>query len=504
MKHLLLLIIGLLGGVSVAGAVDAQTDDSAEKPLLPEVEMLVAKVRVSDPDDNPVEGAIVSVGGMRTKAEPGSHWSWRPKEFGEHPKKETDADGMVEMPYPKYVTEKLETGQMTWLVKHPDFINFNKDFSVDADPAEIKMKRGFKIAASAVDGETGERLTKDLYAVAGGYGNSWKLKTNGMLVSSTMPKKQRLLRVVELVEGRPARFSERVAIKPGDKSRVLLKDIALSRGTRVVGKLDESVTRPVKNGYVVAQMSRKPTDDSSWDTRWTWGEKVKIEEDGTFVFESLPSDEVLQMIPVCDGWSPKAPKANEIAPFFPDDTGNVAGWAAVPSLIKVEGEEVAATLKMVKAKGIRVVVVGPDGQPVVGADIYSCPNQKWFDGGSQIYGQGFSTRESLVESRKGDFQFKPIFRYSAVTDENGVAEMANLPDAGRSRSLNIVHDDFELAIVGRSREFNFEFDEADVTELTVKMQKKGTEVMDGSQVREQQNARNNAENIGRWLKRLFE
>lgn len=173
-------------------------------------------------------------------------------------------------------------------------------------------------------------------------------------------------------------------------------------------------------------------------------------------------------------------------------------------MIKVEGEEVEATLKMVKAKRIRVVVVGPDDQPVVGADIYSCPNQKWFDGGSQIYGQGFSTKEFLTKSREGNFQFKPSFRYSAVTDENGVAEMANLPDTARSRSLNIVHDDFELAIVGRSREFNFEFDNADVTELKVKMQKKGTEVMDGSQMREQQTARNVAENIGRRLKRLFD
>lgn len=508
MRCLTLITAGLIGMFWLSGFLNAQTDDGEKKTPKPKVEMLTAKVQVVDPDGNPIEGATVEPSGLRTKAEPGSHWSWLPERFGELPKKETDSSGNVEMPYPKYVMEKMETGQVTWMANHPDFIRFRQDFGVDADPAEIEMKRGFKIAAYAVDEQSGERLTQNLYAVAGGYyGAKWQLKKNGMLVSATMPKKKRFLRVVELVEGKPPRFSERIDIEPGEKSRVLVKDVKLLAGTRVVGKLDESVMRPIKNGYVVAEIIRKPAAND-WESRWNWNVKTKIEEDGSFVFESLPTDEVLQMIPVCDGWVPKTPRESDVAPFFPDQVNQLAGWGAVPTLIGLEGEEVNVTLKMAKAKKVRVTVVGPDNQPIAGAELGCSPNQKWFDGGSQIYGSGFSTKRYLIESRAGDFKFERERRYSTKTDEKGIAEIANLPDNRRSRQLYVAHKEFELPIEGRFREFTFEFDDADVTEVTVKLQKKGTEEMDGSQIIAQQNEYNTfrraVETVGKWLESLLQ
>lgn len=486
MRILLFIIAGLLAELSLAPIVVAQIEEGAaegaKKVLHPEVEKLSAKVRVVDPDGNPIEGAIVGVGGLREKAEPSRHWLWAPERFGETPEKETDSEGTVEMPYPKYVVEKLETGKMTWTATHPDFIKFRQEFSVDLELAEIQMKRGFKIAAYAVDEASGERLTKNLYAVAGGdHAQKWLLKKNGMLVSGAMPKKERFLRVVELVEGKPPRFSERIEIKPGEKSRVLVKDVKLLSGTRVVGKLDESVTRPVKSGYVVASIIRKPAaNPNDWDNRWEWSAKTKVNDDGSFVFESLPKDEVLQLIPVCDGWVPKPPKAAEIAPFFPDEIENRAGWAAVPSVVKLEGDEVAVTLKMNKAKTVRVTVVGPDDQPIAGAEVGCSPNQKWFDGGSQIYGEGYSMRKYLVESRVGDFEYMRDSRYSKKTDENGIAVIANLADNRRSRELHVGHKEFELPIKGRRRTFEYELDDAEITEVTVKLQKRDTEVMEGS------------------------
>jgi len=480
-RALLLAVVGSLGFFYLVGSACAQTGDDSEKSAKAKVEMLKAKVRVVDPDDNPIEGATVRPGGLQARAVRGTHWFWTPTAFGEPPKLKTDADGMVEMPYPKYVKEKLETGQMTWTVTHPDFILFRDDFSVDVDPAEIKMKRGFKIAVSAVDGKTGKRLTEDLYAVVG-RGVTWKLTTNGTLVSTTMPKTKRFLRVVELNEGQPARYSERIEVKPEDKSRVLIKDAKVSRGTRVVGKLDENVSRPVNNGYVVAQIGFQPSGDpNNWNGYWVWSDRVEIQEDGTFVFESLPSDEVLQMIPVCDGWIPKTPKPAEVAKFFPNETGRLGRWAAVPQPIKLEGDEVEATLKMVKARKVRVTVVGPDDQPIVGANVGCSPNQKWFLGGSQIYGEGYVLTKHLVEEREGGApSYTPSNPYSSVTDEDGIAEMGNLPANCKSGYLLISHDDFELPVVARERVFEYEFADSGVTEVTVKLQKKGTEVIDGS------------------------
>jgi len=287
---------------------------------------------------------------------------------------------------------------------------------------------------------------------------------------------------VELNEGQPARYSERIEVKPEDKSRVLIKDAKVSRGTRVVGKLDENVSRPVNNGYVVAQIGFQPSGDpNNWNGYWVWSDRVEIQEDGTFVFESLPSDEVLQMIPVCDGWIPKTPKPAEVAKFFPNETGRLGRWAAVPQPIKLEGDEVEATLKMVKARKVRVTVVGPDDQPIVGANVGCSPNQKWFLGASQIYGGGRVTKKYLVEEREGgDLSYKPSNRYSTVTDRNGIAELGSLPANRKSGYLVVTHDDFELPIVDRDRVFKYEFAESGVTEVTVKLQKKGTEVIDGS------------------------
>jgi len=508
MRCLTLITAGLMGLSCLSGFLNAQTDDSGKKALQPKVEMLTAKVQVVDPDGNPIEGATVTPSGLRSKAKPGTHWWWRSEKHGEQPKKETDSNGIVEMPYPKYVIEEMETDQVTWTVSHPDFIYFRKDFSVDKDPAEIQMKRGLKIAVSAIDGETGEKLTKNLYAVAGNERVNWQLKDNGVLVSGTMVRKKRFLRVIELVEGEPTRFSERIEINPGEKSRVFVKDVKLSVGTRVIGKLDESVTRPVTNGYVVASVARRPVANvNDRGTRWSWHEKTKIREDGTFVFESMPSDEVLQMIPVCDVWVPQTPNANEIAPFFPALANRVAAWAAVPSLLKLEGKEVAATLKMVKAKKVRVTVVGPDDQPIGGAKVGCSPNQKWFDGGAQIYGEGFSMSKALIELRAGNFEPERRNRYFVETDENGIAEFVSVPDNPMSKELYVEDDNFELPIAGRGRTFKYKFDASDVTEVTLRLQEKGTEVMDGSQMLAEQKQRNTfrraVETVSGWLQSLF-
>ena len=114
----------------------------------------------------------------------------------------------------------------------------------------------------------------------------------------------------------------------------------------------------------------------------------------------------------------------------------------------------------------------------------------------------------MIESRAGDFKFERERRYSTKTDEKGIAEIANLPDNRRSRQLYVAHKEFELPIEGRFRTFKFEFDDADVTEVTVKLQKKGTEEMDGSQILAEQNQRDTfrraVETVGGWLQSLLQ
>ena len=217
----------------------AQSDDD-KKADKPKPEMLECKVRVTDPDGNPVEDATVYCTGMRTRLERASHWSWRDDKLGPAPRIKTNSDGIAIMPYPKYVDEKLETGEMTWSVEHADFVVFRKDYDVKKDPAEIQLKRGFRVALTAKNSATGKPIKEDLYAVIGLDGKSdWELKKNGTLVSSVYAKQKCYLRVMQCTEGQPTLFSDMITVEPGEKSRVLLRGVELSPGTRLEGKLDE-------------------------------------------------------------------------------------------------------------------------------------------------------------------------------------------------------------------------------------------------------------------------
>ena len=481
-----------------------QVDDKNNAPA--KVEMLTLKVRVLDPDEHPVEGATVIPRGLRTKVERASWWGWRTDRDGDVPEIMSNSEGTAEVPYPKYVMEKLETGELNLYVTHPDFVQFNDDRNVDDRSATVNLNRGFRIAVTAIDADTGERIKTNVNAVVSvpATGN-WEQKKGGILVSPTLKKMDCILRVVHFEEGKPTKFSQRIEIKPGERSRVLLKDIKLTMGTRVEGKIDDAVPRPIKNGHVSARVDRDVESEKPGRNSWNWSDKAAIKEDGTFVFESLPNDEVLQLIPVCDGWVPGKANKSDVLKYFPDEMRQLNNdWAALPQLFKTEGHSVEVVLPMLPAKSVQVTVLGPDGNPLVGTKVACGPNQYWFDGGSQILGANYSTREHMVSPEYSKTYWKRQRRYGGVTDENGMAVLKNLPDSRLARSLSVVHKEYELPVDGRSREKKFEFAKEGLTEVTLKLQKKGTDVMDGSLAQQERNDLDTARNAAEWLANLFQ
>ena len=464
----------------------AQNDDD-KKADKPKPEMLECKVRVTDPDGNPVEDATVYCTGMRSRLEPGSHWGWGEERFGPVPRIKTESDGIANMPYPKYLAEKLETGKMTWSVDHPDFVSFREDRNVKDDPAEIQLQRGFRIALTAKNASTGKPIKKDLYAVIGLRGvGKWELKKNRTLVSGVFKKKNCYLRVMQCTEGQPTLFSDMITVEPGEKSRVLLRDIELSLGTRLEGKLDSSVTRPVKNGHVAGSVGIQ-LDPNDSGTSWDWSDKAEIKEDGSFVFESLPSDVVWQMIPICDNWVPASPKLESVAAHFPDMIQNFERTLAdrrLPQPVKLADDNVSVTLRMIPAATIAVTFVDPKGEPISDVKTYTNPNQLWLDGGSQILGQAYRTRDFLISRRRGETPKWPISeRFQGVSNANGVCEIGNLPPMTRG-DLAVLHDKFELPIVNGDRGFQYALKEGEQKELTIKLQAKGEGPKLGEEVAE--------------------
>jgi len=467
--------IFLLPLLAVLASTLVAQDDRKDSDT-PEIEFLHCEVLVVDPDGNPVQDATVYCTGMRSRVEPGSSYGWTTSIHGPLSKLKTGDDGIVRMPCPKFVNEKLETGKVRWTVEHPDFVSFGDEYSVDDELAKITLARGFRIAVTAVNGESGEKVKNDLYAVIGGSREDWKLANNGMLVSPVFARKNTTMRVCQIVEGQPILFSESIKIEPGDRSRLLLKDVKLLRGTRVEGKLDESIDHPIKNGHVAVSIERSMEPDER-STRWVWADKAPINEDGTFVFESLPPGEVLQMIPVCDGWVPANPNITMLLKHFPDEIEWLARTdRSLPQLAELEGEKVTPTLRMKKATSVRVTVLGPDGEPLHGAEVRMGPNQLWFNGGSSLLGTAYSQAEVLVKSRTGTFEYNRQIRYKVRTDESGIAVIHSLPSGG-TQEIAAYHDEYDTPINAGERVLTIDLKPNAVAEVTIKMQKKGVDAL---------------------------
>lgn len=453
--------------------VRLNAQDDTAKPDVPKPEMLTCKVLVLDPDGNPIEDATVFCTGLRTKADPGSHWIWLEQRLGPAPKLKTNEQGIVEMPYPKYVMEKLETGKMTWSVEHSDFVDAREDRSVSDAPAEIQMVRGFRIAVTAVNADTGTQIKNDLHVIIGGAWGDWNLRENGTLTSPVFSKRVCTMRVVQLENGSPSLFSESITIEPGDRSRVFLKNVALSLGTRVEGKIDPSVPRPIRNGQVAVIVKSNVPNVGVRDN-WSWYDKASIQEDGSFVFESLPPDEVMQIVLVCDGWISAKPEKATVLKFFLDEERSLNQGVTFPQVIPLKGTRIEPTILMNKATAVKVTVKSPNGNPVEGAVVSMWPNQYWFHGGSQVLGAAYSQREMMITARKGDTgQIKRTIRFLATTDESGVAIIRNLP-TNTTELISVGYDDFEMPISGERRVASVNLKPNEVAEITIQMQKKGT------------------------------
>lgn len=457
--------------------VGQDPDNAIEK----KPELLTMQVLVVDPDGHPIENATVFPSGLRTKVEPGSHWGWSEPLHGPIPKLQSNAEGLVALPYPKYVMEEIEVGTVTISVEHPDFVSFREDRSIEDKPAKIELKIGFRIAATAVDAETGDPIKQDLYGLVSGDArlSDWKLSENGNLVSPVFEPNKTWFRLIKATPGEPNLYSELIKIDPTDRSRVLLRDVKLSKGTRVAGRLDDSVTRPIRNGHVAATIVRRGSDgqEFNWNSKWMWYDKAPIAEDGTFVFESLPTDEVLQLIPICDDWVPANPTKEEVLPFFPDAAERLGGSFSQPQIIRLNGPLVEPILKMTPATSVRVTVVDQAGKPLAGVQVASWPNQMWFDGGSQILGNAFAMSKWLSQSRQnGSPSFTMENRYSTTTDESGIAIMRSMP-TDRTEGLVAILKGYEMPLNGTDREIRINLKAGVVTEVTIKMQPEGTDVL---------------------------
>jgi len=454
--------------IAVSYAVGQEQEKADDK----QPEMLTLQVLVVDPDGYPVENATVSPAGLIV-----DRAILITNGFGNEPISifKTDEAGQVEFPCPKFSDDK-EIDGVILMVEHPDFVGSRQTRSVNQQPIEIVLEFGFRIAATAVDAETGQPIQQDLYGLVSGDSriSEWKLAENGTLVTPVFQSNKTWFRLIKIVPGEPNLYSDLIEVDPGDRMRVMLRDVELTKGTRVVGRVDDSVPRPIVNGRIAAMIFRESLDGDrfNWRSRWSWYDKTAIAEDGTFFFESLPTGEILQLIPLCDGWVPSVPTIEDVLPFYPEETKEMVTSSVRPQLVHLTEPEIEITLKMVPAASIKATVVDPDGKPLVGASVFASPNQRWFVGGAQFLGTSSSSADHLTNARQQQSTGSAIQNYHiATTDDNGVA-IINLLPSHRSESISVFMEGYET-----QREIPVDLKPGEVSEITIQMQPVGSQAL---------------------------
>jgi hypothetical protein len=459
----------------------------ADEPSKPAIEYVQCQLSVTDSEGNPVEDATIRPLGFRTLVERGSHWAWVEDRHGPLPSVQTDADGKASIEVPKYVAEELEIGEVSWIVNHPDYVTYYGDHRVADITNKIVLGDGYRIAATAIDNESGEAITANIHGVMSEgrrVGSEWALAKNGTLVSGVLDLERTKLRIVHLPDDQPARFSRLLdVVAPGGSDRVFLREIAVEPGTRVEGTIDAKIPRPITGGHITAFISAGPDGPTApRSEHWKWFDKTEIKDDGTFVFQSLPRGEAVQMLAVCDGWLSREPTQQEIdltVPWLKKlADARVGGSTCAPLVYMLNVPKLRVNVEMNRTATCEITVVGPDGSPLPNAHVGLWPNQHWFRGGSTIVGVGHRSAD-LLRDRLGrdDVDWLGLLgRFSGTTNEQGVATIANLPgkpDIG----LGVEHDGFEQPIENGDRSTTVTLKSGETHRLKIKMQPKGTEVL---------------------------
>lgn len=450
-----------------AGTKTEWTDEADE------IIMLKTVVKVVDEEGHVVADAEVKPDGLRIKASRSGHYGWIAERHGEPGAAVTDSNGLAEISYPKYVIEKLETGAISFSVRHPEYCATREtDYPIEGEAEPVVLRKGAIVRVSGYIGNK-KNIPDKIYPQVSSnkawiLADSWEEVGDGIFENRQIEAGPHYLRLVHFSEGGEIYFSETILFK-AEKNELHEVSLELKPGVRVEGRVDDSVARPVIGGRVVAVIAPAEKEREAGFIAWRmWSE---IDGNGRFVFESLPWD-TLQLTGLCDGFVSASPKSDERFNTF-----------VMPQLFYLDEERVEVNLVMERSATCEVRVVNDGNEAIEGARVAFWPNVLWQNGGSQVFA-GFllssedfirnenGLRELIAQSRRNDFK--------ANTNKDGIAVVRNLP--GFEQSFLVSHDDYEMPPVKgvgqvRRRAERILLVSGETAKVTVKMQKKGTDVL---------------------------
>jgi hypothetical protein len=423
----------------------------------------VALIRVVDAAGKPVAGAIIQPEGMRTKSGPyvSGWYGWRSEGNGvANPPVMTDRDGYAQIPYPKFVFERIETGTLCLAVTHPEFVPDRPERIVAtappagapwkmrledlwgrirhkallARPATVVLQKG-AILKIAVQPDAAISGNAHLFAQVSGepYGdtNFWIRPDPDVIVTRRLAAGPHTARAIRLDAAGTAWFSDVTSITAaiGQTNELSL---ALKPGITVQGQLDGTVPRPVKNGRVVAHVT--PAGAMLQHDPPQWHAWAAVQEDGTFVLNSLPEGE-LEIVALVDG--------------FVSINGPGQAHMRYPHKHVLGTNDLVIPIRMEPTARLEVNVTDNLGHPLKDARVMTWPNVRYGEWSATILmSDCYNTSDNLLMKPEKKFAWgRPVMvmDFQGVSDSAGRAVLPNLPPD--VTELAVEHAQFELPIV---------------------------------------------------------
>lgn len=419
-------------------------------------------VIVDDEAGDRVEGAQLTQHGLRSVLDPGTGYGWGTKEHGEPVTVTTDKLGRAEITYPKWVSSAGAslTSAVMVVAEHPDYcVPWNVECPVPQQGVVVRLphitlKRGGRLRIKAFrEGET--TPLADFQALISGqwFPGRWVTEGDARL-SPVIEPGPGIFRIIDRTDPERLQFSSAIPFTStaGQTTDV---DVPLSPGMTLRGRLDPSIPRPVKNGFVVVTIHDEPTavaGTSNEAVQWqTW---TKVSENGDFEFTSLPPSSDVRLLAWCDGSVSKLPDAATIPA---SSKPSVHAGISMPQFFTVS-PEAKYEITMEPSAQCEVTVATTGGKPVAGIEVGFSPNVIYGRGSTMFGWAGRSELPPKTSNQTiGDILREPTnqwdvrlndpnflrAKFGGVTDASGKVVVTGLPGRGRS-NIEIYHDQWTV------------------------------------------------------------
>ncbi len=283
-----------------------------------------------------------------------------------------------------------------------DAVDPGKAVTDDTPAPKEKEREKRIIRVRAVDSE--HRVLKDAVPqLHSSRSREFKLQGDGTFTSPVLTPQQKLLRIAAAQEKGPMLFSDLVDInttKPGEDG---VLQLVLRPGTRLEGRLDDSVPRPISEGYVGLAIVETENHKVGFGG-WVWNDFAVVRPDGTFTFESLPGGGCAQLHAMVDGYISKNPPLETLREYLREHnladaetikslTTNSRMRSIWPQLALLDQPRVTVTIECEPTASCDFRLVDPSGKPVPDATVHLNPHGAFL--GWSFY-PGTETSHALV------------------------------------------------------------------------------------------------------------